>query len=94
MWIYLIIGLVTMSVFQLFAGSQIALTKTKSVFVGGTASTIASQWFTVYTSTESYLRASYSGSFGAGGYFMLSGLIMLLSVWVFNLFSTRRYLVV
>jgi len=83
-----------MSSFQLFAGSQVFLSRTKSVFVGGTASSIASQWFTVYSSTESYLEASYSGGFGVSGYFMLSGLFMLLGVWIYNLFSTRRYLVV
>lgn len=94
MWIYLLVGLVTMSAFQLFAGKQVLLSRTKSVFVGGTTSSIASQWFTVYSSTESYLQASYSGAFGISGYFMLSGLFMLCGVWIFNLYSTRRYLVV
>lgn len=94
MWIYFLIALVTMTSFQLFAGANIFLTKTKSVFTGGAVTTIVSQWFTTYTSTESYLQASYSGAFGWAGQFMLSGLLFLLGVMIWNLVSTRKYLVV
>lgn len=94
MWIYLIVGLITMSSFQLIGGNNVGLSRTKSVFVGGSVTSISTQWFTTYTSTESYLRACYSGGFGWSGQFMLAGLLALITVMIYNLVSTRRYLVV
>lgn len=93
MWIYLVVGVLTIGSLQFISQTSYFEKTFSRVITGGTLSTASYGWLSVYSGFESYLRACLSGDFGNGGYFMSFSLIFLLGVWIWNLVSTRKYIV-
>lgn len=91
---YFLSAVVTMGLLQIISGKQYFASRFKRTIAGGTAGTSSYTLLASYTSTESFLLTAVEGTFGIFGYFMLLGLMTLVGVWTWNLFSTRKYLVV
>lgn len=64
------------------------------VLTGGTFGATSSFLLQGWTPVLSYLEACLNGDLGLGGYLVLISLNVLAGVWIYNLVTTRRSLVV
>ena len=60
---------------------------------GGTISTLTINYIDGIKPWLSFMEASLNGDFDLGGYFAVAGLTVMLFVWAYNLFTTRRVLI-
>lgn len=91
--IYFIVIVLTVGSLQLVADKSFFGSTFKRTIAGSTISTASYGWLSVYSGFESYLRSAINGDFGNGGYFMAASLLALLSVWVWNIIVTRKFIV-
>ena len=60
------------------------------VLAGGSAGGLSTWYFLGIAPTITYLEYCLNGKLGVGGYFFLSSLVILVSVWGYNLNKTGR----
>ena len=68
-------------------------TKSKRTLLGASVGSLSYGIFSEWTLTISVIQSSLQGDLSFQGYFFASGFFALLGVWAYNLFSTRKYLV-
>lgn len=91
--IYFLSAALTFGVLHAYAAVRGPTSRLFSTFLGGTTGAFSVGYFDSYTGAESFINACWNGTFGWWGTFFLVGLGSLLTVWGWNLFETRRYLV-
>jgi hypothetical protein len=64
------------------------------VLTGGSVGAFTSEWLTGLTPTLSFYEATLNGDFGFGGYACFISTLILLGVWIYNLFTYRGKVIV
>ena len=95
--IILIIYGFTFLISMVILRALVALTFFENIFfrvlTGGTVGTFTSTFLLGITPFLSFLEACTNGDFSLGGYFCVIGLMVMLGVWAYNLFTTREVMV-
>ncbi len=93
-YIYIIATVSTFGLLHSLSANSALQTRFSRTVAGGAAGVSSYGWLSTYTSSEALISSCVAGTFGGFGYFMVAGLFSLLGVWGWNLFTTRKFLVV
>lgn len=91
--LYLTIAIVTMAGFHWASAKSMLATRTKRTIFGTGLGAGSYGIFSEWTSTLDILDASIEGRLGVYGFVFASGFFVLVSIWGWNLFTTRKFLV-
>jgi|TARA_X000000368_G_scaffold415494_1_gene407353 hypothetical protein len=92
--IYLLTGAVSLLGLTLLSQFKMANNLWFRVISGGTFGGFSSWYLQGWTPSLSYLEACINGELGLGGYAFLLSINILSGVWIWNLMTTKRTLVV
>ncbi len=94
MMIYIITAMASLGALQIVSNSAAFQGKFRRSIVGSAAGFTSYGWLESYGTVTSLWSSGLEGDLGPFGYVYVVGLVSLLGVWGWNLFSSRRYLVV
>jgi hypothetical protein len=91
--LYLAVGLATLSALHIASANTAFQSKSKRTILGAGSGSLSYGILEEWTSAMSLIDASTQGDLGIYGLIFASGFFVLLGVWGWNLFTTRKFLV-
>ena len=91
--LYLAVFVATLGVLHTASAKSAFQSKSKRTLLGASSGTFSYGILSEWTSSISLIDASIQGKLGFQGLIFASGFFLLVGVWGWNLFTTRKFLV-
>lgn len=91
--LYISVAIVTAGLLHWASAKSSFQSRSKRTLLGASGGGLSYGIFSEWTLTISVIDSAIQGKLGIFGYIFALGFFSLLGVWVFNLYTTRKYLV-